>query len=161
MQIDITHKDIQIEQKIITQNVNQYPWPIDNDSVERINCVHVVQMVPNLESFLREIYRISKPQGQVRIVCPYYSSLKASADPRNIRFINEYSFVYFDNDFRKANGLELNDFSFKCVHAGFQWKSPWDTKSEEVQEDARMHMLNVVEDVMLAMEVIKPIPVTE
>ena len=116
-------------------DLTQYPWNIESNSVEEINCSHYIEHIPhdtvNLKKlikdcntfeefklkiedhdqkdgfikFFNEIYRILKPDGKVTIVAPYYTSIRAFGDPTHTRYIGDWSFLYLNKEWRNVNKL--------------------------------------------------------
>src|SRR3989304_5178249 len=59
------------------QDLESYPYPFEDNSVDVINCSHYVEHTKDLIKFMNEIHRILKPGGTMNIVAPYYSSCRA------------------------------------------------------------------------------------
>jgi SAM-dependent methyltransferase len=44
------------------------PWPFDDNSLGMVNCSHVIEHLPNLDTFMNEAWRVlDEPPGQLRI----------------------------------------------------------------------------------------------
>lgn len=52
--------------------LGQWPEPAQFDV---IHCCHTIEHVPDPVAYLREFYRLLKPQGQLMLACPNYASL--------------------------------------------------------------------------------------
>lgn len=65
----------------IVHNVNQTPWPLEDNQFERVICQHVIEHVDNVVEFMREIHRISKPGAVIEITTPHFSSINSWSDP--------------------------------------------------------------------------------
>lgn len=124
-------------------------WPFDPDSVNEIWCSHFVEHLPNLIVFMDNVHRILKPGGIVRIVAPYYTSMRAFQDPTHVRFITDASFCYFDAEWRKREGLShypiASDFEQLEVK---HWINPaWEhMKGDDLKLSIRS-CWNVIEDI--------------
>jgi SAM-dependent methyltransferase len=136
----------------IVHNLNVYPWPIKDDSVDEVVCNHFVEHVIDLIKFMEEIYRIMKVGSKATIVAPYYSSMRCWQDPTHVRAISEASFLYYNKQWRKDNKLDhypiTCDFDFSY---GYNINQPWGMKSEEARNFAITHYINVISDVIVTL----------
>lgn len=152
------------------QDLLHFPWSqFADNSVDEIECSNFVEHIPHGNSyndpffqFFDEIYRILKPaefdpnnpnvplKGFARVVCPYYSSMRAWQDPTHQRAISEASFLYLNKQWRVDNRLDHYpitcnfDFSY-----GYVMAPQWQTRSQEVQAFAIQHYMNVVTDIQV------------
>lgn len=146
----------------IVWDLETYPFPFEDNSVDEAMISHFVEHVKDLPSFMNEIYRIMKSPyvnkdgekvtSKVTIVAPYYSSMRAMQDPFHVRPISEASFLYYNEDWRKVNkldhyGIKSNfDFSY-----GYQLTPEWATRSQEARDFAIRHYNNVITDIFVTM----------
>ena len=152
------------------QDLLKFPWSqFADNSVDEIECSNFVEHIPHGDSrhdlffqFFDEIHRILKPatfspenpnipiSGFARIVCPYYSSLRAWQDPTHHRAISEASFLYLNKQWRIDNKLDhypvSGDFDFSY---GYVLTPEWQTRSQEAQTFAIAHYINVVSDIQV------------
>ncbi|MCV4784494.1 class I SAM-dependent methyltransferase, partial [Escherichia coli] len=56
---------------------------------------HVVEHVPDVMSFISELYRITKPHGRIHILTPHYTNPDWPNDPTHKNHINSYTFNTF------------------------------------------------------------------
>lgn len=152
------------------EDLMKFPWvQFADDSVDEIECSNFVEHIPHGDSrhdpffqFFDEIYRILKPaefdpenpnipvKGFARIVCPYYSSMRAWQDPTHQRAISEASFLYVNKQWRIDNKLDhypiTCDFDFSYSYV----VSPeWQARNQEAQMFAIRHYNNVVSDIQV------------
>lgn len=132
-------------------NLEKFPYPFKENSVDEIYCAHYVEHVPDLIKFIDEIYRILKPGGKALIVAPYYSSMRAWQDPTHKRAISEASFLYFNKGWREQNNLDhyldiKSDFDFSY---SYMITPDWATRNEEARAFAIRHYINVVSDIQV------------
>jgi predicted SAM-dependent methyltransferase len=123
-----------------------YPWPFSNDSVNQIHCSHLIEHISDIIGFMNELYRICKEGAIIYIEAPYYSHIMAMQDPTHKRFISEMSFLYFDKNWRKTAGLAYypirSDFRVKKIQFG--WDKRLIDATEEEKQFARDHYLNAI-----------------
>lgn len=125
-----------------------FPWPFKNGSVDEIVCNHYVEHTADLVRFMDETYRILKVGGKCSIQAPYYSSFRATMDPTHRRNISEMTFLYFNKEWREKNLLGQyaikSDFDFSY---GYILDPEWNNRSRETQQFAIKHYINVVTDI--------------
>ena len=125
-----------------------FPWPIESESAEDIICSHYVEHTSDLIKFMDEVYRILKPGGKIKIIAPYYSSMRCWQDPTHKRAISEASFLYFNKVWRETNKLDhyniQSDFEFTY---GYDMAQEWANRSDEARAFAIKHYCNVVNDI--------------
>jgi SAM-dependent methyltransferase len=81
----------------IIQNLDIYPWPLADNSFDRIVCSHIVEHVADFVRFVQEVHRVAKPGALIEIVTPHFSSRYAYTDPTHRRYLSLFSFDYFIN----------------------------------------------------------------
>ena len=129
-------------------DLEKFPWKIKANSAEDIVCSHYVEHTKDLIKFMDECYRILKPGGKMKVVAPYYNSIRAWQDPTHTRAISDATFLYFNKGWREANKLEhykiKSDFDFTY---GYDINPTWMNRSEEARNFAIIHYTNVVNDI--------------
>jgi SAM-dependent methyltransferase len=138
-------------------NLEEFPWPFEDNSVDAIFCSHYIEHVPDLVSFANELYRIMKTGAKAEIIAPYYTSIRAWQDPTHVRAISERTFQYFNKNSRKALGVVhypiTADFDF--VHR-FAFDPAWSNRNAEELNFAATHYFNVVHDIQIILTKRKP-----
>jgi len=132
-------------------DLEQFPYPWEDNSVDEIYCSHYVEHAHDLIKFMNEVHRILKVGGKCTVVAPYYASMRAWRDPTHVREINEMTFLYFNKEWREQNKVEhylgiTCDFDFNY---GYNMAPDWAQRSEEARSFAIRHYLNVVNDIIV------------
>ena len=139
---------VKTEATDIIQDLESYPWSIEDNSVDEITCSHFVEHVKDLIRFIDEMHRIMKQGAKATIVAPYYASMRAVQDPTHVRFICESTFLYFNKGWRDMNKLDhygiQSDFDFTY---GYVVQPEWTNRSEEARVFAMKHYINVISDI--------------
>lgn len=127
----------------------KWDWPFIDGEVDEVNCSHLVEHVPDLCAFMNELGRVMKPGGIVTIRCPYYTSMRAFQDPTHVRFITDASFVYFDAQWRKREGLDHYPITcdFEQVEVKHWIHEDWAHQPAEIVKQAMRGAWNVIEDI--------------
>lgn len=80
----------------VVHNLNQYPWPWDDGSVDTIKMYDVLEHLDDFMMAMEELFRILTPGGCCHISVPYWNSWCAYADPTHKRGFHEITFRFFD-----------------------------------------------------------------
>lgn len=79
----------------IVHDLSKTPYPFKDNQFEEILCQHLLEHLDNFEGAMKEIHRILKPGGIVKITVPHFSGSGAWTDPQHKRPFGYYSFEYF------------------------------------------------------------------
>lgn len=79
----------------IIHDLNQFPYPFEDNYFNEIYCRHVLEHLPDLIKVMEELHRIAAPGCKIFIEAPYWSSYRAFVDPTHVRFFTEKTFDYF------------------------------------------------------------------
>lgn len=135
-------------------DLERYPWPFEDDSVDELHCSHFIEHVPDLCGFIDEAWRVAKDDATFTIVCPYYTSIRAWQDPTHVRGITEVTFYYFQRSWRELQRLDHYpvkcDWEVESITAF--WNEPWNLKSEEAKQFAMRHYFNAVSDLNVVLK---------
>ncbi len=141
--VDIGGKDVDV-----TWDLEKFPWPFPDNSVDEIVCNHYIEHTKDLIAFMNELHRIMVPGGSALIRAPYYNSMRAWQDPTHTRAISEATFLYYNKGWREANKLDhypiTCDFDYSF---GYDFTPDWAMRSEESKAFAVRHYTNVVMDI--------------
>jgi SAM-dependent methyltransferase len=75
-----------------------FPWPIRDNCADRIYLSHFLEHQPDILRAMAEAHRIAKPQAEVIIVTPHFSSPDSYYDPTHLHHLGFHSFDYFERD---------------------------------------------------------------
>ena len=145
----------------IVWDLLKFPWEFAKDnSADEVFASHWLEHIPHgngyndpLYQVMDEIYRILKPGGIARFVCPYYTSVRAFQDPTHQRFISEPMFNYFNKAWREAPGNNLGHYPVKCnfdiVKLDHAISEEYTGRAQDAVQSAAMHFWNVVMDLQI------------
>jgi SAM-dependent methyltransferase len=98
------------------------PLPFKTECVDEIICIHVLEHVTDLEALLKEMHRVLKPGGKLRIWVPHCFSPSAFGMPSHVRYFTYETFLPFD----KSHDMSYEfDFHFKFVKSRMQVVRRW------------------------------------
>lgn len=84
-------------------DITQFPWPIDDDSCSEINMSYVWGAIEPKSriAVMDELWRIMQPDGVLTLTEQHSASHKVLQDPTYYSGVNEYTFTYFDNKYKR------------------------------------------------------------
>lgn len=112
----------------IEQDLEKFPWPLPNDCASLVMASHVVEHINphggTFISFMNEVWRVLKPDGEFLIAAPYATSQGMFRDPTHCNFVNEETWTYFDPlDTMFSGGLY-------AIYRPLPWKIKFNTWHE-------------------------------
>ncbi len=106
----------------IVHDINQLPWPLENDRFDKVICSHVIEHLVDLVGVMNEIHRVSKNGARISILTPHFSSLNSWEDPTHTRHFARRSFSFFDTESRHHyTNLRHKTLSVKLTFGGGLW----------------------------------------
>jgi predicted SAM-dependent methyltransferase len=87
----------------IIHDLNQYPYPVKENTFDQIFAKHIIEHLDNPRGFLKEVHRILKPGGVAFIETPHFSCRVAYSEPEHKLFYSYYMFVHLLSDLAKIN----------------------------------------------------------
>ncbi len=144
-------------------DLEQFPWPWEDSTVEEIHSSHYVEHTPmyrpdgrdGLIAFMDECWRVLEPGGRLRLVHPYARSDRAFQDPTHRRFINTATWHYFSREWRESQRLDhypiASDFEI-VVMQGLMVPDHITTRNDEFQQFAQAHYWNTIGDLYVEMK---------
>jgi len=158
-------------------NLEQFPWPWDDNSVSTIIFNHVLEHLgESRETYLgifKEIYRVCRDGAHIRIAAPHPRHDNFMDDPTHVRAITPNSLGLFS----KANNQKCRelkaansplafylDVDFELIKGTFNLEEPWSSRlrsgeiSEEELKRAMQQYNNVVREIIIELKVVKKNP---
>ena len=76
-------------------DLNRYPLPFATASVSRVRSSHCFEHLKDLVGLMEEVHRILKPDGELEVVVPHFSTVGFWRDPTHVRPFAYETFDYF------------------------------------------------------------------
>jgi ubiquinone/menaquinone biosynthesis C-methylase UbiE len=104
----------------IVANLNIFPWPFEDNSIDRIIFKHSISHFNDIVQIMEEVHRICKPGAVVDILAPHYSSDNYLTDPTHKMSLGYRSMNYFCTNIPNWK-YQYSKAKFKLVtsHIGF------------------------------------------
>ena len=125
---------------------------------QRVSEIDLEAPSDGLILFMDECYRILQDKivdpdgkehgGTMKIIAPYYSSMRCWQDPTHRRAISDATFFYFNKGWRDAN--KLDHYGIQCDFDfvyGWDIQNDWAAKHDEARNYGIAHYLNVINDI--------------
>lgn len=105
--------------------------------------------------FFAEIWRVSKPNTIVEIVCPYGMTFGALQDPTHTRYIVPQSFAYLTSEIQNSPDFEYNvPCLYEIIGVRFDLPSNYEGKEELFAHD-KDYFWNITRNMYVQLKVIK------
>lgn len=148
-------------------NVGNEVWPFEDNSVEEINCSHVLEHLTNLNDkwervhFFNEVYRVLQPGGKATVAFPHWCSNRYYGDPTHKEPFSEMGFYYLSKEWRKAQAphsdSEFNKNGYSCdlqASWGYSYDPQLNLKSQDYMQFALANFKEVIYDIVATL--VKP-----
>jgi len=86
------------KQADIVYDLNQFPYPFEDNSFDLIWCSHFLEHFEDLPKIMEECYRLLKPGGKIAINTPHFSSVEAYRHWQHCHYFAKGSFDFFCED---------------------------------------------------------------
>lgn len=82
----------------VTCDLEQYPWPFDDDSVDGILASHLIEHLHDFKGFMHECHRILRSGGVLEIITPHPLCEWFWQDPTHVRGYTTNTFLIYCTD---------------------------------------------------------------
>jgi len=97
----------------ISHDLNVFPYPFESESVDKVYIDNCLEHLDRPLSVMEEIHRILKPDGEVKVIVPYFRSPSAFHDPTHKTFYTIESFSYYDPEHPICKRYDYTKAHFK------------------------------------------------
>ncbi len=112
----------------VVHNLNDYPYPFEDSSVDEILCTNLMEHLDNPNRFIQELWRITKHNARIEIETSHFSAAAAWQDITHIRSFSLISLIHYDIKFLGGTSLLNNNEDIKFVvdaspvmFRGYRW----------------------------------------
>jgi len=148
----------------LVADIDKEGIPLPDNSVGHMLFVHSLEHFSDFLFIVSEIWRTCRHKACVDIYAPYYTNMINLSNPYHKVHLTEYTFLFFTDKVKKVStgyrlsrgsANEQNKICFRQEEVQFVYFEPWDSKSKEEQDFARLHYMHVVRDMYIRLRVIK------
>jgi len=94
----------------VLAELSKFPWPIRDNCADRVHLSHFVEHQPDILRAMAEVHRVAKPNAEVLVTTPHFSSVDSYTDPTHLYHLGFHSFDYFLGDTFKDFTYGLGGF---------------------------------------------------
>ncbi len=146
----------------IVHDINQYPWPIESDSLDEVHCSHFLEHLnhdsdsPQRVQFMNELYRVLKMGGKATIITPHWASNRAYGDFTHAnKPVSEMFYYYINKEWRRVNApdndIEWNPKGYNCNFSatwGYSMREDIAQRNSEYQQFAMANYKEACNDIV-------------
>jgi len=94
---EVIHLDIvKLPHVEVVWDLNRIPYPFPDNYFDEVIATHVLEHLDDIVCVMKEIWRILKPNGVLKITSPHFSNYDAFRDPTHKHFFTFETFDYFE-----------------------------------------------------------------
>lgn len=130
----------------IVHDLDKFPWPFEDDIFDKVLFRHSINHLNDLLAVMGEVHRICKPDAEVVIIAPHFSSDNIFTDPTVKFFLGVRSMDYLSGD---GNVLSARYGFYSSAKFDVELKRIFFYKSElSTTGDKVMHLLFMPFDIL-------------
>lgn len=92
-----------------------FPYPFSDNEFDEIYSDNVIEHVNDVTSVMKELHRIAKAGGTIRIIVPYYNCYGAYNDVTHKHYFSHLSFEPFYKERQRGNYFIEEKFELKEI----------------------------------------------
>ena len=100
----------------VVHDINTLPLPFPDGHFAEILCNDVLEHVAYIP-LLKELHRLLRPNGEIHIRVPHFTSRFAYIDPTHINYFSFQTFEFFADNARGSTAKGAYYFDFRFRHA--------------------------------------------
>jgi SAM-dependent methyltransferase len=112
----------------VIHDLNVFPYPFADNEIDEIFLDNVLEHLDDPMRVMKEVHRISKVNGKVKVIVPYFRSVWAFIDPTHKTFFTVDSFAYYDPSHIICQRYDYVDTRFKVDRVIFNETLPTSPK---------------------------------
>lgn len=148
---------VKVSDDDVVHPIEKMPWPFADNTVLKINIGAYLCQVRDLDTFMRECWRVLVQHGTLLVKVPYYTSEKYWSNRRNVTPITDETLGYYSTPWLKKNGVYFKPgCDFDWVGRLFYFNNDFELIGDHAREYARRHSWNVVETMEVCLSAVKP-----
>ncbi len=97
----------------VIHDLNVFPYPFESASIDKIYLDNVLEHLDSPLKVIEELYRITKIEGEVVVIVPYFRSRWAAVDMTHKTQFTVDSFAYFDPTNEICKRYDYTDARFR------------------------------------------------
>lgn len=103
----------------VRHDLNTFPYPLADSRYDVVLLRNVIEHLRDVVGLMEEVHRVGRPNADVVITTPHFSSVYSYQDPTHIRHLSLESMDYFTEGTRHSNFY--SDRRFRIVGRGLDF----------------------------------------
>lgn len=129
------------------------PLPFDGNTVDEVFGSHIIEHIKNIDGLMFELWRVCQKGAKCLFITPYASSDDAFESSGHVRYLNENSWMYFDNQVNTHIGYHGVEYNFKTLETILV---PYEEFLHDPELDfKKKHFRNIIREMRVVLEVVK------
>jgi SAM-dependent methyltransferase len=100
----------------VAHDLLKFPYPFKDNTFDLIEMHHVLEHLKDPLRVIKELWRISKPNGKIVIAVPHWSHFTAYGDFTHVNYFSSALFIYYE---QKNPEYYMKDVNFKVLKKKF------------------------------------------
>lgn len=96
----------------VAWDLNKFPYPFEDSSMDEIIAKAILEHVNDAKQTIEELWRIAKPNANIYVEVPHFTSPTMWQDLTHVRPFGRYSFDYYST--KKSDSKSLNSTPDGC-----------------------------------------------
>jgi len=92
-----------------------FPYPFSDNEFDEIYADNVLEHLSDIPAVMKELHRISKPEGNIRIIVPYYNCYGAYNDVTHKHYFSHLAFEPFYGSSSRGSYFIEEKFELKKI----------------------------------------------
>ena len=109
----------------VVHNLEKFPYPFKNEEFDIIEAHQVMEHITDLQGVMKELARILKKGGKLKIDVPHFTSNSAFMDPTHCRFYAYTTFDFFVKGHFQDEGYEYSTQYFSKTRRRIRFYKGW------------------------------------
>lgn len=96
-------------------NFDHFPYPFKDNEFDEIYSDNVIEHLEDVTKVMKELHRITKKDGVIRIIVPYYNCYGAYNDLTHKHYFSPFAFDHFYKKNPRGNYFIKERFELKSI----------------------------------------------
>ncbi len=120
----------------VYHDLHKFPYPFKKNTFDKVYAFHILEHMKDTVRFMKEVWRICKPEARIIIRAPHFSVAWAWGNPTHYRAFSLETFYHFDKKSPEHYGDEAD---FKLIKKKLVWNAKYKIISSFIDSLANLN----------------------